>query len=552
MPIVEVNGEEVEFPDDMTDADIEAVLQKQNGFQARPEEGLESKAVRVTQGMLDPVFGMAQMVPHALSAVGKGINAVIPNDFINGESAGKLATAQDLFNKSREEWYQKARATDGLEGFDGLRMAGNVVSPANLMVASGAAKLAPAKTLLGKIGQGAVTGAGYGVTAPVTSGDYATEKAKQAGMGAAMGGALPVAGEAVARMIKPNTSKNVETLMKEGVRPTPGQILGGSFKTAEDKLMSVPLLGDSITAARQRGIEDSNISIANRALEPIGKNVAKGVKPGRDLINHVEDELGKAYDAIVPGLTSKMDKQFSSEIQNLSQMTQSLGKDKAEQFIAIFKNEVLRYASPNGTISGDSFKRIESVLGQKARGYLKDQNPDVRDLGNAIREAQSSLRSLIARNHPKAAPQLKKINEGWANFERMRGASSMLGAPEGVFSPAQLANNVKKMGGRNQYSRGNAMLQDISDAAKDVLPAKYPDSGTAGRYLLGAGALGSGAVTPVGVGGLLAGAGLYSRPGVAAMEALLAKRPKGAKTLADGVRKLTSPSDLARLLTGNP
>ena len=54
------------------------------------------------------------------------------------------------------------------------------------------------------------------------------------------------------------------------------------------------------------------------------------------------------------------------------------------------------------------------------------------------------------------------------------------------------SNTPNKFG----YGRGRALLQDLSDAGMEVLPSKYPDSGTAGRNalmnLIGLGSTGAG------------------------------------------------------------
>ena len=89
------------------------------------------------------------------------------------------------------------------------------------------------------------------------------------------------------------------------------------------------------------------------------------------------------------------------------------------------------------------------------------------------------------------AQQLAKINEGWANYAILRrAASGPQAAQTGDFTPSQLMQGVQESAkrggqavGRGKLSEGKALMQDLAAAGYEVLPSKYPDSGTAGRIL---------------------------------------------------------------------
>jgi hypothetical protein len=83
-------------------------------------------------------------------------------------------------------------------------------------------------------------------------------------------------------------------------------------------------------------------------------------------------------------------------------------------------------------------------------------------------------------------------------------------------------------------ARGEAPMQDLAEAAVDVLPTDYPDSGTAGRQQMSMadprywiGALQGTVYTPQVQQGLT--------------NALLAPRPQSAQTIADLLRALPAP-----------
>src|SRR5690606_30528084 len=123
-------------------------------------------------------------------------------------------------------------------------------------------------------------------------------KASQAKRGAISGAIAAPVTAALSRVIQPKTSADVRALMSEGVTPTPGQILGKGWRTAEEKLKSVPLLGSAIRGAEQRSIEQFNRAAVNRSLAPIGKELPKGVV-GREAIEFANEQLSKAYDDVI-------------------------------------------------------------------------------------------------------------------------------------------------------------------------------------------------------------------------------------------------------------
>ena len=98
---------------------------------------------------------------------------------------------------------------------------------------------------------------------------------------------------------------------------------------------------------------------------------------------------------------------------------------------------------------------------------------------------------------------------------------------------------------KGAFARGNALMQDLASEGKEVLGSKVPDSGTPYRAmtgLLGGSILGAVEPTGIGLGTTLGGAGLsslYTRPGGAAMRAILARRPDLADPIARGVRRST-------------
>lgn len=499
---------------------------------------------KVLRGMRDPIDGGAQLLTHVLpdSLVNAGNKF---NNWLADKTGlvGKLPEGGvDQQIKDSEAAYQQSRAAQGETGIDGARLAGNVLSPANLALGGAAGVAAPA-SMVGRMGVGAAAGAASNALAPVTEGNFSDEKLSQLGVGGGVGAALPIVGSGVARVINPNTSDAVKKMLAEKITPTAGQILGGGWQRLEDKLTSVPLLGDAISSARAKGLDEFNRAAYAKALAPIGGAVPSTV--GREGVASVKNQLGDAYNALLPKLTFQPDAQFAQELGSLRNMAQNLAPQESRKFESIL-NEHLSKLSPNGGMTGETFKVVESALNSDAARFLKSQDAYQQELGSALKQTLQTFRDGLTRSNPTYADELGKINQGYANYVRIRDAASRQGSLDGKFTPSQYSAAVRaqdKTVGKGGFATGNALGQDLSDAGKTVLNSQYPDSGTTGRLLAGlltgGAAAGAATVNPLAVSMTALSAAPYLPGGRQLAAALLARRPDIAQPVADAVRKFS-------------
>jgi hypothetical protein len=203
-----------------------------------------------------------------------------------------------------------------------------------------------------------------------------------------------------------------------------------------------------------------------------------------------------------------------------------------DDFQAIINAHVI--PSPGGTITPSVAKSADSALGQLAAGYRGSATESERQLGRALAQAQSELRNHFAKFNPQTAEQIRAADHGWRTITQMENAGGMQGAKDGVFSPAQFLNAVKRSDKSlrdRQYARGDAWNQKFAEDANRVLPSQVPDSGTAGRAALGMAAMGAVDM------GTTAALTLPYLPGVSgATRALLTKRPEWAGPAAERLR----------------
>jgi hypothetical protein len=495
---------------------------------------------RVLKGMRDPIDAGAQLLTNVLPD-----NIVQAGNQLNNWLAdktglvGKLpAGGVDQQVRDSEQQYQAARKAAGSNGIDWARMAGNILSPANIAAAS---KIPQAATLAGKIGVGALSGAGFGALTPVSSGDFGDEKLKQVISGAVVGGAVPAIGAGLSSIISPEASRNpnLAALRAEGVEPTIGQSLGGTANRIEEKLQSVPIFGDAVTAARRRSVEQFNNAAINRAASQVGAQVddigQAGVKQAGDAISQYYDQALSQ----VKGVPLN-EPNFLNDLTQLSSMSKSMTPDMANKFEKTLDDVLLSRMSPQGVLTGQTYKTIDSDLGTLAARYGRSSQASEQELGDALSQLKNLLNQQMRRTNPEAASMLQQADAGWANLVRVEAAAKAAKNSEGIFTPAQLNMGVQSADNsvRNRaVARGTALLQDLANAGQQVLGNKYPDSGTAGRLLLGGAGLGAGFYNPMIPVSLIGASALYTPAAQRALNLLATQRPEFAGLLANGIQK---------------
>lgn len=345
------------------------------------------------------------------------------------------------------------------------------------------------------------------------------------------------------RVLSPNPRPSVQRLMSEGVTPTPGQVLGGGWKKAEDIAASVPVLGSVMASGRQRANDQLNQAAYNRALDPIKEyepigEYTKKMEIGAPGIADVSDRLSAAYDALLPKVTLKVDNQLIDDIVNaVTDAKLSMASDVAKALDRTVDAKVIeRLAS--GNLSGKQLKILQNDIGDIASKYRVGSASE-QMAGSALGNIQSAIRQALARANPQFAAELKAIDTGYANYARLRRAGGAAGADLDGFTPAQLRAAVKaedKSLGKGDTARGRALMQDLAMDARDVMGNNLPNSGTADRAIL-TGGLATGALFEPMTAALIASGSLPYLPGVqrGIAQALAGRRPSAVRAAGDAI-----------------
>lgn len=492
-----------------------------------------TRTEKMLTGAADPIHGGAQlltkMLPEGMVKAGNEFNNWLADK--TGLVAKLPEGGVDQQVREREASYQASRAAAGESGLDGWRMVGGAAP----------ALLAPqlrAVSLPGQIAVGAGYGALSGAIAPVTDGEFADQKKKQVVLGAAVGGAAPVAFNALARVVSPkaSVSPDLKLLQREGVKPTIGQTLGGVSNALEEKATSLPLVGDAIAAARNRAKDEFNQAALNRVTAPLGKQVTG---TGTEAVKKAGDLVSDAYEAAKSQLGGfRIDQTAQGELNNLKMFAlRGLEGRERTAFNAYFKDYI---QSKNG-LTAQAFKELDSKLTKDVARYAGSSDAYQKNLGDALAEVQRIIRENAIRANPGAAQAMKSADAAWANLVRLEGASVAAKSSDGVFTPGQLMTAVRqadKSVRDRATARGTALMQDLAGAGTRVLGNKVPDSGTAGRMLPFGAGLAAATVDPFITGATLAGGlAAYSQPVQSLLRGAVTARPELAQPVAQTLRK---------------
>lgn len=545
------DGSIVEFPDGTPDATIQSVMRREFGGPKRPTVGGD----KVSSNSLNSLItGRPKLNPAAVAdarrraAATPGWVRAVNNGFTGNwmdELDARGAQIETMLGNVGDRLRGERPTYTGKEAYEAVLGAERAatdkfaaerpVASAALNVAGGLALpgakfIGGAKGLPGAVARSGAVGAGYGAVAGAGGADEG-DRLKGAALGGALGGtvgaAVPMAARGAQKLVggrarpgrQPSGARQL--LMQEGVTLTPGQITGGVGRTTEELSKSIPLVRDVISGAERRGILDLNRAAVNRALAPIGGKLPDDVKPGHDAIGYAQRAIGDVYEAAANGVGRLVpDAPLQPELDTLLLKADDfLDPAKGERAANIVRTRFDRlFNSPAGA-TGARWKELDSELAELARKATREGSDDAADMFD---DARDVLRNLLTRQAPpEIGEALEKANRGWANLVRVQRAARR--AEGGVFSPAQLDAAVTGMSTEGQAASGRALLQDLSAAAREVMPARIPDSGTAIRALatVGAGGAGLGAFAPAAL--LPAAAGLgsvsaaYSRPVLGAL-----------------------------------
>jgi len=539
---IEVGNDVIEFPDNMSDEQIASVLKGQ----AQPQQAPEQKFSGFLMGLKDPISGGAQLLEQALpKALVDKINT-LNNELAQYGLVSPVGAGGVTEQVAKEQQaYQAQRQAQGEgENIDWSRVAGNVLSPANLAVGGVAGGLA-----IAPMRQAALVGATQGAMMPTdTTTDFAEEKARQTALGAVGGVVGGAVVKGAGKVLNPVVSAAEQKLTDLGVKLTPGQLMGETARDVESFATNLLGVGPKISAAKERAVLSFNKGVINKALSKINDTLPEDAA-GRNAVLYAADQVSNAYDDVLSKMNFELNFKTSSDVLtalNKARLPSAEEKTKALELV----NSLALSKFDKQVLTGAEYKQIETELRQEASNYLKSESPSNKNIGNALKDVLDVFKKELAFQNPKQTSQLRRVDSAYGDLEVIQTAAANSGAKNGVFSPKQYQTAVRQRDitrNKKGFARGTARGQDVSDAALDIM-GESAQSNIEGRiYANAAGLLGGTQNPAVAIPLAIATPALYSESGVNAMRALMRNRPEVAKQIG---KKLTERATREGSITG--
>jgi len=496
-----------------SEAEEQATAPTEPGLEERRRMVGEGQTLQVgvpfTDKRLDTGVPLPQGATEFLAGMGRRAQEIVSLGTNMGDK-----TANELLDDS-------GYATAGGVGADILAMSVAGAAAAGTRAAGAVNAVTNPSNLAKAVGGGAAYGA--------ATTDDRLSGAVAGGIGGGIGQGVTAG---LAKAVRPAIRPEARKLVEDGVDLTPGQLMGGRAQVLEDKAMSAPLMGESIAGARERSLASYNRKVVNDALAEIGEKVDARIPVGRDSIQAAQDKVSSRYSQTLEDMDVTLDDLFNDTVEEIGKEVTARfpkGQRKAFEFEV---EEILRAVQANdGVLPGPEFKRVDSSLRQVYKKMLRSDDSKKVRLGEKLRELHDSLLALGKRQHPERAGELANLDRAYAKLSVVENAAGYDGAAsnDGVFTPSMLWRAAKKQTGRKALAGGRGYGQRETEAARDILGQKVPDSGTAGRLLpwaIGAGATYADPTVALGLG---AGAAAYTSPAQRAIRAMLMNRPQGAQ-----------------------
>jgi hypothetical protein len=314
---------------------------------------------------------------------------------------------------------------------------------------------------------GMVLNAATNPTLPGESGDKAIN---QGGLAAVAADTLLRGG---ARVVQPITqSPAVQNLLQRNVVPTIGQSAGGMANRIEEKLSSVPVVGDIISSARNRARNELGVAGINEGL-PADLRVNQ---PGNAGVEQAKTNLSDAYKNLYGNTRIGADAQLTQDLNAaVNKPTIPLSDDYRKVYDKIVKSEITDRLTPGATFpTGEVKAQIEASLGKKIRDLGPMPSGQDLALKQSLEEARNAVRDLANRGAGVDQSRRAALDRGWANMKDMKTAAGWSEANGGIPTPLQIINAAKE----------GTPLEQLGRSAQEVLGNKVPNSGTTDRLLM--------------------------------------------------------------------
>lgn len=503
MPIIEVDGDEYEFPDDMPETEIKAALQKRFGSPQKQSPGIARGLLAgIDRGVSDvsDTLGAVTGVNYLRDKAARGLENI---GFIPKGSAERMAP-EARKKRFDDEYGDSTAATIGRVGANvattiipGIGVAGKVGQAIKAAPLIGkAASKAPA--ILRGVGAAGVEGA---TSSLLTSKGYDNDVIDSAVEAGLTDAALSGLGRGI---VKPLVKSVPAALTGRygNARSSGNETYDAAVKTLEDELPEIPITpaqrgnsryGKYLEEAfaqipltgrlQQKTFDKQKAKFTAALLREVGQE-SETVNP--EVLGNILNTAGDKYNKALQGKTIDVSGLDRADFDNvLTEAEEFLTLDQQNNLRAVLKNSgilpPIKSKDGKNIATGAIYRAFatEPMQAEKfaktrkdIKGLLRNQNSP------AIQKAMAALDDLAERSEPGLIEALKKAD---ANYTIARaivdlGQSNSKDMAEGYINPSALNSKLSKFTDPRSMSKAARLAAAGSKVLKDL-----PDSGTAQR-----------------------------------------------------------------------
>jgi hypothetical protein len=298
-------------------------------------------------------------------------------------------------------------------------------------------------------------------------------------------------GQAVAAPVEasasPAANEDVAAVNAAGIPTTIGDQYGQSglagkiIKGTENKLTSVPGVGEMITARKMQAIQKYNENQFDHALAPIGEK-ANGTIANEGVAS-AQEKVSQAFESALNGKEVTPDKDFSTDLGNSMDDLHGIETVGPQLFQQVYTALKPFFAEGKTSFTGEDMQTIDRVLQQIKKDYGNHVQSSI--IGPAIDNVRDSFFGMFKRQTPEVMPAYNAAKVAQARLGTVADAVLSASNKNGIFLPSQLgqadkAQSIRAMG-RIGTASGDSSFFGSQRAAQNVLPSTVPDSGSAGR-----------------------------------------------------------------------
>lgn len=476
------------------------------GMFSRFLDGAADFGGRVFEGAMDPIYGASQFLENTVESVAPSVVDAVGNadawlhDKTGGFLGKEAGVDVDEQLRQREQAYDEKYDVDGI---DWARGAGNVLTGIALAPSVAGMSLPAAAGTL------ALEGAAGGAFMPqVGEDDYWSQVGSDALVGGLAGGiggtAMHAGGKALTNQLN---REGMGVLKEAGVQPTVGQAIGGFADTLEQKVGSIPLVGDVVNGARRRAQGELREAAVNRIGGKLGVDIteqgAEGILQAQRAVSAAYDDAAKLLPSMKVG--DDLMGGLQKSLEDIQQLDVSEGTVRGLNKFYEFN---IAPRMKGGEISAEGLQALDAEF---SKAISKSGTYEYK---SALAEMREMITDAAAKQSPEYAAASAKAKDAFKDLAVLERA----GAKAEQWTPAQLNQAIRAndtSARKGAFAAGKGPLRDLSDAGNDVLGNTVGDSGTAGRNVVnalaglgaGGGAVATGTVAPLLAAGLAGAAG---------------------------------------------